>query len=129
VIVKLAFIAVGGACGTLCRFLLLILVQRLSGVRFPLGTLIVNVLGCLLVGFLAVTLARYWSVREEWRLGILVGVLGGFTTFSTFGIETYELGVAGQARLASLNVLLSCGLGIAAVWLGVHLAERWFAST
>jgi fluoride exporter len=128
VILKLAFIAVGGAFGSVCRFLLHTAVQRLVGMSFPAGTLAVNVLGCLLVGFLAASLGRHLPLREELRLGILVGILGGFTTFSTFGIETYELAAAAQARLAAANVILSCGLGLAAVWLGVNLAERWFAA-
>lgn len=126
-ILKLVLIAVGGAFGSVCRFLLHMNVQRLVGLRFPAGTLAVNVLGCLLVGFLAASLGRHIPLREELRLGILIGILGGFTTFSTFGFETYELAAAAQMRLAVANVVLSCGLGLAAVWLGVYLAERWFA--
>jgi len=128
VFLQLTMVALGGAFGSVCRYLMHAGVNKLAGMRFPLGTLSVNVLGCLLVGFLAASLGRHIPIRDELRLGILVGVLGGFTTFSTFGYETYQLAAEGDLRIAAANVCLSCGVGLAAVWLGVSLAERWFAS-
>ncbi|HMO86405.1 MAG TPA: CrcB family protein, partial [Lacipirellulaceae bacterium] len=91
----------------------------------PAGTLVVNILGCAAVGFLAAALTGPILIREEYRIGLLVGVLGGFTTFSTFGLETFNLASAGQMRLAALNIALSCALGLVAVGLGYRLAEKW----
>ncbi|MBR59349.1 MAG: fluoride efflux transporter CrcB [Myxococcales bacterium] len=115
------FIVLGGAAGTGLRYGLAGLGQRLAPGGFPVGTLSVNVLGCLAIGVLAawfsVTQAGS-DVREEVRLALLVGVLGGFTTFSSFGLETLRLMQAGQSGQALLYVGLSNGLGLLAVWVG-----------
>jgi CrcB protein len=103
-------------------------VQRLAGGSFPAGTLAVNVLGCFAVGALSAAFAGPTLVRDEYRIGLTVGVLGGFTTFSTFGLETFNLAAIGESRFAWTNVLLSCGLGVAAVWLGYRLVERWLGA-
>jgi len=123
---KWLLIASGGALGSVLRYLLQGWVQRAFGGLFPLGTLAVNVLGCLVLGAMAGFFAGPQLVREEYRVGLTVGVLGGFTTFSTFGLESFNLIGGGELRLALLNVLLSCGAGLAAVWIGYRLAERWF---
>lgn len=94
------------------------------GPTFPLGTLIVNVLGCLAMGVLTQMFSSTWPVREEVRLALLVGVLGGFTTFSSFGRETMALLERGESGKAGLYVLLSNVLGIGAVWAGALLAKR-----
>ncbi len=65
-------------------------------------------------------------IREEYRMALLVGLLGAFTTFSTFGIETFSLANDGQFRLAAANILLSNGLGLGALWFGYRLSEKWF---
>ncbi len=123
---KWVLIAAGGALGSLLRYTLQGWAQRLSGGTFPTGTLAVNVLGCLVIGFLAALFAAPTLMREEYRIGLTVGVLGGFTTFSTFGLETFSLADDGQWRYAAANVVLSCGLGLFGVWLGYRLGERWF---
>jgi CrcB protein len=122
---KLVFIAVGSAVGGLARYGLAGAAQRVVGAGFPIGTLAVNVLGCAAIGFLAAAFAGPWLIREEYRTAILIGVIGGFTTFSAFGFETFTLASGGQLRLAIVNLLLSNGLGLVAVWLGYRLAERW----
>jgi CrcB protein len=121
-------IAAGGALGSILRFLLQGWVQRLAGGTFPFGTLAVNVLGSALLGFLAAAFAGPVLVREHYRFGLTVGILGGFTTFSTFELETFNLASAGQHRLAVANVALSCGLGFLAVLAGYRLGERWFGA-
>ena len=123
---KWLLIAGGGAVGSMLRYAMQGWVQRLTPTIFPVGTLAVNVLGCLLIGILAGMFAGPQLVREEYRIGLMVGVLGGFTTFSAFGLESFRLMQDGEARLMFLNVLLSCGIGFAAVWLGYRLAEHWF---
>ena len=124
--INLAYIAAGGAIGSVLRYLMQGWVQRvagpwitnLMGAWFPLGTLAVNLSGCLVIGLLTALLAGPVPLREEHRLGLTVGVLGGFTTFSTFGLETYNLSVEGHYALAMLYVAASCSLGLAGVWLG-----------
>lgn len=123
---KWVLIAVGGALGSVLRYAVQGWVQRLTTGNFPIGTLAVNVIGCALLGLLAGMFAAPTAVREEYRIGLMVGILGGFTTFSTFGLETFNLANDGQLRSALLNVGASCGLGLIAVWAGYRLAERWF---
>ena len=122
---KYLWIALGGAGGSLFRYVLQGWVQRLAGGSFPAGTLVVNVLGCFVLGLLAAAFAGPVLIREEHRVGLTIGVLGGFTTFSTFGLETFHLTNDGQFRLAAANVLLSVGLGFAAVWAGYRLSQWW----
>lgn len=122
---KLLFIAVGSAGGGLLRYLLQGWVQRLSDGPFPLGTLAVNILGCFLIGLLNTTFTGALLIREEYRIALTVGLLGGFTTFSAFGWETFALANDGQYAIALGNVLLSVGLGLGAVWCGSRAAEKW----
>jgi CrcB protein len=123
---KYLWVAVGGAVGSVLRFAVQGWVQRLADATFPVGTLAVNVVGCGAAGALAAMFAGPILVREEYRMGLLIGVLGGFTTFSTFGLETFYLANESQFRLALTNVALSCGLGCAGTWIGFRLAEWWF---
>jgi fluoride exporter len=123
---KWLLIAVGGALGSIARYGAQGAVHRLSGGSFPAGTLAVNLAGCLAIGFLAAMFNGPMLVREEYRIGLMVGMLGGFTTFSAFGLETFLLGNDGQYWLAALNVALSCVLGLVAVWGGYRIAEYWF---
>jgi CrcB protein len=117
------YIAVGGACGSVLRHAAQIGVQRAVGHPFPVGTLLVNVVGCLLIGVVA-ALAGPLAWREEHRLAVMTGVLGGFTTFSAFGLETISLVDHGRLPLAIANVVLSVALGLLAVYLGLRLGER-----
>lgn len=119
---KLALIFCGGGVGALARYLVHDGVGRWLSVPFPIGTLLVNVLGCFAIGYLATVFSDAFPLREEYRFAILVGVLGGFTTFSTFAVETLMLLQAGAWALASLNVVLSSGLALAAAWVGHRLA-------
>jgi CrcB protein len=100
--------------------------QKLTAGTFPVGTLLVNVIGCLLIGFLNATFNGPIPIRPEYRIALIVGILGGFTTFSAFGWETVSLANEGQSLRAALNVVLSVVLGLVAVWIGVRLAERCF---
>jgi CrcB protein len=124
--VKLLLIAAGGAVGALLRYLVSGWGQSLVDGWFPLGTLIVNVTGCLLIGALGAFFAGPQLVREEYRVALLVGVLGSYTTFSTFGWETFTLARDGELRLALANVLLSNALALVAVWFGYRITEKWF---
>ena len=120
---KLLLIGVGGFCGSVARYLASGFVQDLSRtISFPWGTFAVNVLGCLLIGFLSQLAEGRGFLTEASRSLLIVGFLGGFTTFSTFGNETYLLLRNGQPLLSFGNAagqLLAC---LAAVWLGRSLA-------
>jgi len=122
---KLLMIMAGGGAGALLRYAVAGWAQRLGNGSFPLGTLTVNVVGCLVLGLLGALFAGPHLIREEYRVGILVGLLGAFTTFSTFGFETFTLANEGQFRLAAVNILLSNGFGLIAVWFGYRAAGRW----
>jgi CrcB protein len=126
---KYALILVGGAFGSLARYLLQGWVQAATGGTFPLGTLIVNVSGCFAIGFLMALFTGPYAIRDDYRTGIVVGVLGGFTTFSSFGWETFSLANEGQFLRAAANVLVSVVVGLAAVYAGARLAQRWFGVT
>lgn len=116
-------IAAGGAVGALLRYWVSTGVYAWFGRSFPYGTLAVNMLGSLAMGFLFVLLIDKLSVGPHWRAALLIGLLGAFTTFSTFSIETLNLLEEGETIRALLNVLLSVVLCLAAAWAGV-LAGR-----
>lgn len=114
-----------GGFGTVARYLVAGWAQRISQGPFPFGTLYVNVIGCLLIGFLVAAFSGRWLVREEIRIAMLIGLLGGFTTYSAFGYETFALLNNRQYAHALTNIALSLFAGLAAVWTGYRLAERF----
>lgn len=120
----LMFIAVGGALGAVMRFLSQATVYELVGKTFPYGTLFVNVTGSFLMGLLSIFLVEKFNLSAEWHLAILVGVLGSFTTFSTFSLETLVLFEQGDMFKAMTNILLSVVLCVAAVWAGAFFAKQ-----
>ncbi len=120
----LVFIAVGGAFGATMRFLSQATVYELVGKTFPLGTLFVNVTGSFLMGLLSIFLVEKFNLSADWHLAILVGVLGSFTTFSTFSIETLVLFEQGDLLKAFTNITVSIVLCIGAVWAGAFLAKQ-----
>jgi CrcB protein len=118
------FIASGGAIGAVMRYGASVGVYALLGRGFPYGTLFVNVAGSLLMGVLSVIMLDRVIVDPEWRAAILVGLLGSFTTFSTFSIETLNLLEQGDMMKAVANIALSIILCLAAVWIGVILGRQ-----
>ena len=124
--VKIMMVAAGGGLGSVLRYLVQGWGQRLSNGSFPVGTLAVNVIGCLVIGFLNYAFSGPILIRQEYRIAVTVGVLGGFTTFSSFGWETFALANDGQGLRAIMNLLLSVTLGFSAVMIGYRLAEKWF---
>jgi CrcB protein len=118
-------IAVGGALGSLARHAVNhILHTRWLDARFPVGTVAVNLIGCFVIGLLAGLLAsERIAMRPSWREFVFVGVLGGFTTFSAFGLDTFTLARA-QPLSAVANVVIQVAGGLAGVWLGYYLVVR-----
>ncbi|MDJ0741128.1 MAG: fluoride efflux transporter CrcB [Gammaproteobacteria bacterium] len=117
-------IAAGGALGALLRFWMSSGVHALLGRGFPYGTLAVNVLGSLLMGYLYIAMLERLALPGEWRAFALVGLLGAFTTFSTFSIETLNLLEQADYAKAFANVLISVVACIAAAYVGVMLARH-----
>ena len=117
-------IAVGGAAGAILRYCVSGGVYMWLGRAFPWGTLVVNVIGSLLIGILGVLLVERMAVSDELRFGVLVGLLGSFTTFSTFSIETLNLLEHGDITRAVLNAVLSVIVCVLAAWLGVTLGRQ-----
>ena len=120
----LVFIAIGGAVGAVLRYGASLSVYSLMGRGFPYGTLFVNVSGSLLMGLLSVMMLERFNIDAEWRAAVLVGVLGSFTTFSTFSIETLNLLEQGDIMRATSNMVLSVLLCLVAVWLGVLIGRQ-----
>lgn len=117
-------IAAGGALGALLRYWVSTGVHAVFGRGFPYGTLAVNVLGSLLVGFLFVWLMERMVAGPAVRAFLLIGVLGAFTTFSTFSMETLNLMESGQAGKAIANIIVSVTVCLAAAGLGVLTARQ-----
>ncbi len=121
---KILAVMTGGSLGAASRYLLFLVVQRLSGTSFPAGTMAANLLGCFTIGLL-------WSFFEgsrltnEWRLFIFTGFLGGFTTFSTFARETTQLFKVGEWRTAIIYAGISNILGIVLVLAGYYISRRY----
>ena len=117
-------IAAGGALGALSRYGLYTVVHAAAGCAFPFGTLVVNLLGSLAMGFLYVWLFDRLNVGPEWRAFLLVGFLGSFTTFSAFSLETLNLLEQGAVGRAALNVVASVVVCITAAWIGTMVARQ-----
>ena len=116
-----AMVMIGGAIGSAVRYGVSLAMNPTTGEGLPWGTRTANVLGCFLIGWLFVWFATSTEVGEPVRIGILVGVLGGFTTFSSFGLESIALLKAGKTGALLLYVGLSNIGGLLAAWLGMRL--------
>ena len=117
------WVGVGGFLGTILRYAVGGAVGRLkAGWSFPIETLLVNVAGCLAIGLLAGVFESRGAVSGTARAFLFIGLLGGFTTFSAFGYETFQLARVGQWQGAALSIGLQLVLGIGAVWAGHAVA-------
>jgi CrcB protein len=113
----------GGGLGALLRYELGGWVQARAGADLPWGTFAVNAVGCMAIGWLATWIDERGGANPSWRMFAIPGLLGGFTTFSAFGLETWRLAEAGRLAAAGANAAGSFALCIAAVGLGVVIAR------
>ena len=120
---RIIFVGVAGLLGTLGRYWLSGLIARRYGETFPWGTLVVNALGCLVTGAVYYVSEERFLVSPTVRSVILIGLLGGFTTFSSYALQTFTLLREGEFGLALLNVTLSNVLGLLLIWAGYTLMK------
>jgi CrcB protein len=122
-VLRLLAVGLAGLAGTLCRYWLAGIVARRYGEGFPAGTLAVNLLGCFAAGLLFHLMQERGTFSETARAAVFVGLLGGFTTFSSYGLQTFALLREGRAGPAALNVVASNLLGVLAVGAGYAAAK------
>lgn len=120
---NLILVAIGGASGSVLRYLVHWVVSKKSYSNFPYQTFLVNIIGCLLIGLLVGYLYKYNTVNESLKLLLITGFCGGFTTFSAFGLENVNLIQNQNYQLALLYTSLSLILGILAVSLGIFISK------
>jgi len=123
-LVDVLWVGLGGFVGSSLRFMISGWVHRVPGTgTFPYGTLVVNVFGCLALGFIGGWAEHRQVLSPATRLFVMIGVLGGFTTFSTFAYETLALATAADAARALTNIALQLVLGLGAAWIGYAAAR------
>jgi fluoride exporter len=123
-VIRYFLVALGGGVGALMRYIAASSIMSRFGGTFPLGTLVINVTGSFLIGFLMTILTERFHLDPNWRLLLVVGFLGGYTTFSSFEWETFTAVRGGGLLQGILNVVSSVMLGYVAVWFGSALASR-----
>ena len=120
---KLMTVALGGALGASLRYIIAAVTHEIFGHNFPYGTLMVNILGSLVIGYFLVLIPDQESGIPLLRLLLITGVLGGFTTYSAFSVETLELVQNGHLTKAGLNIALTLAFCFVAVWAGFLIAR------
>jgi CrcB protein len=120
---RLILIGLAGFAGTLMRYWLSDWTARRYGETFPTGTLVVNLIGCFLAGLLFYLMFDRYLISPTVRTIVLIGLLGGFTTFSSFGLQTFTLLRDGEMGLALFNIAISNVGGLLMVWVGYSLAK------
>lgn len=120
---EIIMVGLGGAAGSILRYLSSQFVQKYYNGHFPLATFTINVIGCLLIGVLIGYFSKTQVLQNEWKLLLITGFCGGYTTFSAFASENLNLINNNQIGLALFYIALSVFLGIGAVWLGLLLSR------
>lgn len=120
---KYLLIGTGGFLGSVLRYWTSVNAYKVFGEKFPYGTFVVNALGCLLIGFIAEISENRFLVSPEIRIFLMIGFLGGYTTFSTFGYETFVLLQDKDYLTAFANIFLSVIVCLASVWIGTIIAK------
>jgi CrcB protein len=123
--VALINVALGGALGSVARYVIGIYAGRWLGTAFPWGTLFINVSGSFLIGALAEAFALRWDTAQSTRIFLVVGICGGYTTFSTFSLEIVTLIGRGEMLAASAYAIASVVLSVAALYAALHIMRFW----
>jgi CrcB protein len=118
-------VALGGALGSVLRFALVSITPLLGTARFPLGVLLVNIIGSLCIGIAYVLLGEQQLLNDNWRQFFIAGLLGGFTTFSSFSLDILQLISTGHAFMAIIYVSASVGIGLCAAYVGCLVAQHF----
>lgn len=127
-LLPVAYVALGGAIGTVARYLLTLVIQERAGAGFPIATLLINVTGSLLLGFLMRYGLESATASPELRLLLTTGICGGYTTFSTFSYETARLMEDGEWQRATAYIVASVVLSLACMLIGFALARGVLAA-
>lgn len=122
---KYLFIGLGGFLGSIARFQLSSLIQNKLESHFPYGTMVVNILGCFFIGLLITMFQERLEVGQNLRLFLIIGLLGGFTTFSAFSYDTFALIKSGNLLSAGLNAGISLFGCLVATWIGFYVGENF----
>jgi fluoride exporter len=122
---KYLLIALGGALGSIARYWVGTTVAVRTGLKFPYGTLVVNITACLIIGFTVTLLAERTDMNPAWRFLIPIGFIGAYSTFSTYEWETLSIMRSGAFAIAAFYAVGSLILGLAATWAGSALAQRF----
>jgi fluoride exporter len=119
--VNILLVAIGGAIGSVARYLLSTFVLRATGALFPLGTFVVNAIGCFVFGLIAGAADQRVALSPEARAFLLIGILGGFTTFSSYAFESFALLRSGEVLWAATNIAGQVLIGVAGVAAGIAM--------
>jgi CrcB protein len=119
----IALIALGGAIGSVSRYVLSTAILRVSGTLLPIGTFVVNLVGCIAFGAIIGAADQRFILTPEARAFLLVGVLGGFTTFSSYAFESFALMQDGQFAVAALNIMGQVVAGLLGFWMAYVIAH------
>ena len=121
---ELILVGFGGFIGSVIRYYSGTLASEIApSANFPFGTLAINTAGCFAIGLIFGLTEKYSYMAPQIRLLVITGILGGFTTFSAFGLETVSLAMKGHLLHAGLYICLSVALGLISVWCGLHLVK------
>lgn len=121
--IGILLIALGGALGSVLRFGVITLTYKYFDIHFPWGTIFANLIGCLIIGIIWALLDTY-NEPKNLKLFLITGLLGGFTTFSSFALENFNMFRAGEIKLVAANILISNIIGILLVFIGYFLTKQ-----
>ena len=120
---EIIFVGAGGLIGALLRYMISLLLVKFSQFGFPFGTFLVNIIGCIVIGFIiGIGFDRHYNVIPIMEF-VIIGILGGFTTFSTFGLESFEMLQSNQFKLFFIYVLGSVIFGLMSIRLGIEISQ------